>query len=256
MQNLIGKTYNEFKVIEYSHKKGNKHYWKCLCSCGEEKVVETHNLIKGNSKCCGGRIHRIENLTNRVFGKLTVVEYSHTNNSNKSYWKCNCDCGNEITVRSDCLKDGNTKSCGCLNNEPKFTTHNKSKTKLYHVWAGAKDRCNNKNSKSYKHYGGRGIKMCDSWQDNYEVFYKWSMENGYVEGLTLERINVNEGYNPHNCCWITQSEQCNNTRRSVKLEFNGEIHNINEWAKILGINKNTLWHRINNGWDLERAFTK
>lgn len=256
MQNLIGKTFNELTVIEYSHKKGNKHYWSCICTCGNNATCETHNLLNGNSKTCGASIHRIENLIGNIYGRLTVVKYSHKKGA-KSYWLCKCSCGNKVTIRSDCLKDGNSKSCGCLNVDA-HVKHGEcvTKTKLYHVYYGILTRCYKTNNKAYSHYGGRGISVCKEWLDDYENFKKWSLDNGYKEGLSIDRIDVNGDYEPQNCRWVTQKVQSNNTRRNVNITYNGETHNLTQWSKILGINRNTLNFRIKNNWELSRTFKK
>ena len=181
------------------------------------------------------------------YGKLTFLKIDE-NKSNKcrTYWICKCDCGNIKSIRSDCVKNGTTYSCGCACKTCHEKIHGQSMTKLYHVWATMKHRCNNHNNKNYRNYGGRGIEVCDEWNkpDSYPIFYKWAIENGYKNGLTIDRINVNEGYNPNNCRWVTQSEQCNNQRRNVLLTYNGETLNLNQWAKKLKINKNTFWMYI------------
>jgi hypothetical protein len=196
---------------------------------------------------------KLKDLTNLEFGKLTVIELSHIK-SRKSYWKCLCSCGNETTVRSDCLRDGNTKSCGCLNFEPKGIIHNMHNTKLYHVWASMKDRCSNLKNKKYEYYGGKGVKVCESWLE-FLPFYNWAIENGYKEKLTIDRIDVAGNYEPNNCRWITQQEQSENTTSNRNIEYNGKTLNITQWAKELNIKRATLNARLNNGWSIERAFT-
>lgn len=132
-----------------------------------------------------------------------------------------------------------------------------SSEKLYHVWASMKDRCNNPKNKNYKHYGGRGIKVYYKWNGSHDYinFKSWALSNGYKEGLTLDRIDVNGNYEPDNCRWITQKEQTRNIRRNINITYNGETHILQDWAYILDINPNTLYHRIIlHNWDIERAF--
>lgn len=151
-------------------------------------------------------------LTGKKFGRLTVISFSHMNGKH-SYWNCQCDCGNECKVRIDCLKTGLVKSCGCLQYEHAITTHGQSKTKLYHVWASMKNRCDNPNTRHYNRYGGRGISYCPDWE-KYESFYNWSILSGYEDGLTIDRINNDGNYEPKNCRWITiQEQQKNKTQR-------------------------------------------
>ena len=185
---------------------------------------------------------------NMKYGKLTIIsiEMRIVGSHHRKYAHVKCDCGKEFDTRYDSLLSGNTTSCGCMVKEKHFKTHGESKTKLYHVWATMKNRCYNVNDRNYHLYGGRGIKVHDDWKnpDSYLNFKEWSINHGYKEGLTLDRINVNGDYEPNNCRWITQQEQMNNTRRNINISYHGETLNINQWAKRLGINKNTLWHYI------------
>ena len=118
-----------------------------------------------------------------------------------------------------------------------------------------KRRTGDECDKEYKYYGGRGIKICDEWENDFKAFYDWSINNGYSENLTIERINVNKNYSPDNCRWATRKEQANNRRTNRNISYNGETHNIRQWAEKLGINYNTLSSRINKyHWTIERAF--
>lgn len=194
---------------------------------------------------------KYKDLTGQTFGELNVLEYAYTKRTERGasriYWLCECQrCGKRKTVRSDCLTTGNTRSCGCLQHDTLSSiaySHGQAHTKLYHIWASMKNRCTNPNDHSYKHYGGRGIKYTTEWK-TFEPFYDWAMQSGYKEGLTIERKDVNGNYEPDNCCWIPPSKQGVNTRRTVWIEHEGVVHNINDWAKILGINKNTFWYYV------------
>lgn len=128
-----------------------------------------------------------------------------------------------------------------------------SKTKLYKVWQAMKSRCTNPHDENYFRYGGRGIKVCEEWESCFKVFFEWSLNNGYEEGLTIDRINNDEGYSPANCRWTSRTIQQNNIRSNHLIEYNGEKHSISEWARIVGISQATLSHRILNGWDVEKA---
>lgn len=134
--------------------------------------------------------------------------------------------------------------------------HGLYKTRLYNIWHGMKKRCNTVTDKAYKNYGGRGIKICKEWNDNFVSFYNWAMSNGYDDRLTIERIDVNKGYNPQNCCWIPLSEQAKNERRTVRM-YNGigmECCAF-EVAKKHGIPVATMHKRIREGWEVDRACT-
>lgn len=123
----------------------------------------------------------------------------------------------------------------------------------YNNYRCMKSRCYRPKDPSYKHYGGRGIKVCDEWL-NIENFEKWVKEHPYFEGATLDRINVDGDYEPSNCRWATMVEQDNNRRNTLYIEWNGEIHTISEWAKITGLNRSTLNNRYWRGDRGDRLF--
>lgn len=205
-------------------------------------------------------MNRFKDLTGKRFGRLVALSVDHfqdVKRGRRTFWKCKCDCGNIKVIRSDSLISGNTTSCGCFDYERRCKPDSIKKHKLYRVYWAMKDRCYKPTSKVYKWYGGRGIKICQEWLDSYESFYNWCMENGYKEGLTLDRINVNGNYEPDNCRLITQQEQANNTTRNRIITFNGESLNIVQWATKLDININTLYARlVTNNWSIERALTE
>ncbi len=189
-------------------------------------------------------------MTGQKFGRLEVIRLS----SDKK-WECICDCGSVVRVVWRSLVTSNTSSCGCLRRElrtRKNTTHNKSRTKVYKIWCGMIKRCYNQKSKSYKDYGGRGIEVCERWQE---------FENFYVDmgdppkGYTIERRDNDKGYFLENCCWVTKSEQNNNQRTNHLIEFNGVIKNISQWEKYLGFPESTIHKRIFRNWSIERALT-
>ncbi len=124
----------------------------------------------------------------------------------------------------------------------------KSKTKLYENWCNMKRRCYNKKNKDYYNYGGRGIVVCDEWLNDFDVFYNWAYQNGYEDGLTLDRINSSGNYEPNNCRWATRKQQANNTRRNVLLTYNGKTQNMRQWADELGISYYNISKRHYRGW--------
>ena len=157
---------------------------------------------------------KLENLTGKVFGRLTVLQRAESVNK-RTKWLCSCDCGNEIIVEAYNLKSGHTQSCGCWQREATSkanTTHGKRDTRLYRIWNCMKNRCYRKSYHAYEHYGGRGIRVCNEWLNNFQSFYDWSMANGYNDSLSIDRIDCNKGYNPKNCRCVTMAEQNKNKR--------------------------------------------
>jgi len=130
------------------------------------------------------------------------------------------------------------------------------KDKLHNVWRGMKERCNNPNSVSYKNYGGRGIKVCKEWSEDYESFRDWALKNGYDNSKSrkeqnLDRIDNNKGYSPDNCRWVTQSENMRNKRDNVLITKDGVTKTATEWGEELGIHPRTIIGRVRSGYDVE-----
>ncbi len=205
----------------------------------------------------------MEDLTGKQFDDLTVIGYSHkkkTNNGYKHYWKCKCVCGKEVIRRSDGLKRKGHKSCGCY--REKFLkeffeqhnpnkTHGLSKTRLYKIYNKMKERCYYEKYPEFHLYGGRGIKVCDEWLEDFTNFYNWAMENGYKENLSIDRIDPNKNYEPSNCRWADIITQANNKRNNVYLTYKGETHTMPEWARILNLPYSTLANRRRKGKSVE-----
>lgn len=189
------------------------------------------------------------NIEGKTFGKLHVIEYSHTNKHGQSMWMCRCECGEEKMVSGSHLLNGHTTSCGCIKKRAgdRLRKHGKRHTRLYTKWLGMKNRCFNANDRHFDCYGGRGITVCDEWKEDFEAFYDWAMANGYAENLTIDRINVDGNYEPSNCRWVTQKEQCINKRNTVYLEIGGVKKPLIEWAEILGVSRSTLYSRRRRG---------
>lgn len=182
---------------------------------------------------------KLKDLTGLKFGKLLVIKRVE---GKCTPWLCLCDCGNEIVVRGTNLRSGNTTSCGCF-----CEHHGKRKTKLYGVWATMRNRCYNENVKVYYRYGGRGIEVCEEWKNSFTCFHNWAISNGYKEGLTLDRIDVDGNYEPSNCRWVTMKIQNNNRRDTISVEINGEKHTLREWSELSGINWGTIRRRYYRG---------
>jgi len=201
-------------------------------------------------------------LTGKIFGKLTVLGYSHSNRY--AYWKCRCECGKETIVRSSHLVSGAIKTCGCSWQENGKNAHEANlshggcrsgRSRLYIIWCNIIQRCENQNSTGYRYYGGRGIKIFSEWHD-FKVFRDWATKNGYNDKLTIDRIDVNGNYEPSNCRWATMEVQANNKRKNVNLTYKGITKTAVQWAREYDIPISTFFRWLNEGESIEDIFQK
>ena len=139
-------------------------------------------------------------------------------------------------------------------NNPNYKDGRKG-TRLYRIYNNMKNRCYNCNSKSYKNYGGRGIKICSEWLSDFSVFKEWALSHGYREDLSIERLDVNGDYTPINCIWATYKVQANNMRSNHLISFGGKTKTVKEWSDYFGINERTVRDRLRRGWDPILAIT-
>lgn len=206
-------------------------------------------------------------MAGMVFGRLTVLERCGEQTSKggrkRPLWKCKCECGNIVYEVRDNLVSDRAKSCGCLQKElqsAKMKTHggtaNNNKEKLYNVWCSMKRRCDSPNTLAYSYYGGRGISVCDEWYNDYSAFRDWAIENGYREGLSIDRLDNNKGYCPENCALVDRVAQANNRSSNIEITYNGETHTVKQWSDILQKNPKTIYTRISRGMDPVEALLK
>lgn len=179
---------------------------------------------------------------------------------------CKCDCGTEKLVRESTLVSGESSSCGCYAGDMasiRHTTHGLSTHKLYNVWHDMVRRCTDTSRKDYKHYGGRGISICIKWLGSFGIveFLK-DMESSHVDGLELERVDVNGNYCPENCTWVTRRIQVINRRpmeggiNANFLIFQGKTLCISQWVDETGVPSKVISDRIGKlNWSIEKALT-
>lgn len=157
---------------------------------------------------------KIIDLTNQTFGRLTVLRSSGKSSIGEIMWLCECDCGNQITRPGSMLRRGQTKSCGCFRRERFFKhghAHSSDQSRTYHSWSGMRARCYYPKHKDFSNYGGRGIKVCERWND----FNNFLADMGErPHACTIDRIDSNGDYTPTNCRWATSSDQRKNQRRN------------------------------------------
>lgn len=199
--------------------------------------------------------NRFEDITGMKFNHLKVVElYGRKvlkNNKRQALWKCECDCEkhNIVLTTGYNLKSGKIHCCEeCRRSE--YPKNRLSRTRIGKIWRGIKNRCYNASETGYERYGGRGIKVCDEWKDEKEGlqnFYDWSMENGYEDFLTIDRIDTDGNYEPLNCRWADKLTQANNRRNTSYAEYKGQKIALCDLARELGISENTLQTRYQRG---------
>ena len=193
---------------------------------------------------------RAIDLTGMVFERLTVV--NRVENSKYVKWHCICECGKEVDVYGKALRNGTTKSCGCYTKD-RLKKHGLSHTKLHGVWWGMMQRCYYEKHVDYKWYAEKGIGVCDEWRNDFKAFYDWAMENGYKEGLSIDRIDNDKGYSPQNCRFATPQEQANNRTTNIVIEYNGKSQTLKQWAAELDIKYSALYDRYRRGMSFEEA---
>lgn len=192
----------------------------------------------------------------QTFHRLTIMNMYKING--RLYCDCRCECGNvknHVYIAS--LLSGNTKSCGCLNQELKLQRNLKhgcayrnGKSRLYKIWVDMRRRCHNANRKTAKNYHDKGIICCDEWNE-FSRFYEWSISHGYSDNLTLERKDNLLGYCPENCTWIPFSEQSKNRTSNHYITYKHETHTLTEWARLRGLKRSTIYSRLCRGLDVK-----
>lgn len=187
-------------------------------------------------------------LTGQKFGRWTVLNHAGKKYA-EQFWLCQCDCGTKRILIGGTLKKGSSKSCGCYSKE-QSTKHGMEQTKTYTTWAQMKARCRNKNHKEYPRYGGRGIQVCERW-DDFRNFYADMGDK--PDGMSIDRINNDGNYEPSNCRWVAQTEQIRNRRVSPKFIWDGENKSLAEIAALHNLPWRRVYERIRAGWELSKA---
>lgn len=198
---------------------------------------------------------RAKNLVGQRFGLLVAIKPIGINKWGKVNWQCLCDCGQTSVVASNALTQ--IRSCGCVHKlvGDRVRTHGMSYSALYAIWGSIKARCTNPTHRSYDGYGGRGIALCDEWNNSFDKFraHVSSLPHFEEEGYSLDRINNNGNYEPGNVRWSTSTGQQRNTRHNRMITHNGKTQCLAAWAEESGINRHTIRSRIERGWSIDKA---
>ncbi|MEN4457295.1 hypothetical protein ABC558_10935 [Staphylococcus epidermidis] len=196
-------------------------------------------------------------MTGVNFNGCKVLKRKGTNKDKKITWLCECYCGNLFVTTGKSIRNNTVKSCGCLKQETlskcrkNNKTHGDTGSELYNIWRGIKKRCRKPNAHNYKWYGKRGIDVCDEWYNSYSKFKEWAKTNGYEEGSSIDRINVNGNYEPNNCRWVDMKTQQRNRRNNVKVKYKGRNRTLAEISEITGLSQSLINYRYKHGVDFD-----
>lgn len=225
--------------------------------------MNADTIIIEDSRLAGNSPKNFKDLTGMKFSRLTVTGRNRNTRGSKwkVYWNCLCECGGLKVVDGSHLKEGATRSCGCLCSElsaGRKLQHGSCRrgraTAEFRTWVSMKRRCLNESDSAYARYGGRGIKVCDRWLESFATFLS-DMGNKPSPIHSIER-NDNDGtYEPSNCRWATKIEQCNNRSTNRFLEMNGRRKTVAQWSRETGTKQCNIINRLNLGWTPEQAIT-
>lgn len=179
-------------------------------------------------------------------GRVTIIQEAPQKKAHRRF-DCLCDCGTRFTAHLAALRTGNTTSCGCWRKQ-RATIHGMHKESEYRCWAHMISRCSDRKSRSWKNYGGRGIRVCKRWVQSFAAFLE-DVGRRPGPGYTLDRYPDNNGnYEPGNVRWATARQQHGNTRRTIRVDYKGQIRPMVEVARELGLNPDTVRERRRRGW--------
>ena len=210
----------------------------------------------------------LQQFVGQQFGRLTVLSYDghylKNRKQKRHYFKCECSCGNVVSVTLDELRKGDTTSCGCLHKEVAAQSLRKTSFKdgrnsspYYSTYNTIIQRCYNPNNCNYKHYGARGIKVCDEWLNDPFIFFQWAEDNG-LKGrkISIDRIDVDGDYTPENCRPADTITQRNNTTRNRYITYDNRTQTLAEWCRELNLSYDSVKGRIYRGENFEDIILK
>lgn len=196
---------------------------------------------------------KARDITGQTFGRWSAIKLSAPRHDRRM-WLCVCACGKRKIIYQTNLTAGYTKSCGCLRKEistgnKHSKTHGMTNKGMYWSWIGMRRRCYDIKKKEYKHYGGRGIKVCKEWNESFDCFYNDMKRDWYV-GATIERKNPNGNYEKQNCTWVDNKRQRYNCTNTVWVLYKNKRACLADACKDAGLNYQTAFSRVKRGKDM------
>lgn len=206
-----------------------------------------------------------KDMTGLVFGRLTILGWAGSDKNRKAIWHARCECGVQKTVSGLLLRNGHTRSCGCMEAETRVAnmrgaserrqSHGMTQASEFNIYHRMVQRCQNPNDPAYVNYGGRGIVVCDRWLDSFENFFA-DMGARPGKELTLDRRDNNGPYSPENCRWADRETQANNRRGLRLIAFKGVTMSVSQWARQVGLPANALRQRLSSGTPIAEALSR
>lgn len=249
MEILAGQRFGKWTVLQELQgtcKSTGKpiRLFQCQCDCGRLQTHATHTLVhvtRNCPNCRGPSPKRIDLKPGDIYGRLTLVREVTKDRTKSRRWACLCECGNEVIVQISNLRNGHTTSCGCRTIE-RITLHGLAHAPIYKVWSAIMERVYNSKSKHYKNYGGRGIRVSESWH----IFENFFADMGHCPGpkYSLDRIDNDGDYSRENCRWATRKEQNRNKRDNVKIMTDEGVVNLIDYCESNNLHIGSTRSRI------------
>jgi len=226
LTSFIGKKIGKLLIISISD---GKPIALCQCDCGNKKNILLYSIKYGLTKSCGCLIKEYKSLIGNTYGSLIVTQRAEQYKNKSISYLCKCECGKEVVCRTSGLITGKTTHCGCKLKRVKHLNR-----QLYEVWKGMKARCRDKKHIGYKIYGGKGVRVCDTWDKSFVPFYEWCIDNGWKDGMQIDKDIKGDGllYSPETCCIVTRKA---NMRASSIIKMSVEKAKIVRESKLSNV---------------------
>ena len=270
LKDLTGQRFGRLTVVGvYDKTESGVTRWKCKCDCGNVIPVLKSTLLRDNGtiKSCGCvYIDELRKEIGRRKNYLEIIDVKQYRRRGRVVVRCDCGTIKEMTLSR--FENTSVHSCGCVGvakgKDSPYFKHGMSRTRIFNVYRDMYNRCYNPSDISYDNYGARGINICDEWlgDDGVVKFKEWAYANGYDENAkrgncTLDRIEVDKGYSPANCRWVSMDIQANNKRNNNYFEIDGVTKTLSEWCREYGnVCVQSVYRRVKNGMDIKTALTK